>query len=90
MVPVPVPESADGEFDDAAPAGTTCVAAVSSPAFSRPYAHRTSSAVAHTPVMNAIHPQRDLFLHSNPAVQNGFHSAVSLAERAREKEETAG
>lgn len=47
----PAPESADEESDGAAPAGTTCAAAGSSPASSHPCAHHTSSEAARTPVM---------------------------------------
>lgn len=57
----PLPESADEESDGAAPAGTTCAAAASSPASSRPCAPHTSSEAARTPVTNPTLPLSDLF-----------------------------
>lgn len=62
----PLPESADEESDGAAPAGTTCAAAASSPASSHPCAHRTSSGAAHTPARNPARPINDLLVHSTP------------------------
>lgn len=48
-------ESAAGEAGGAAPAGTACAAAGSSPRLSHQSAHHTASAAAHTPEGKAVH-----------------------------------
>lgn len=48
-------ESAAGEAGGAAPAGTACAAAGSSPGLAHRSAPRTASAAAHTPEGKAVH-----------------------------------